>query len=44
MDELRETSGGIYTKQNVPPEHHKAILEVTQSWPEEDQHPEMFLP
>jgi hypothetical protein len=42
MDLLKEYSGGVFTCEDVPPEHHAAILEVVRQWQEEKHFPEVY--
>ena len=42
MDELKETSGGLFSQDTVPPEHHEDLLRITRDWPEEDRLPEIY--
>jgi len=40
-DYLKLSSGGVFTREDVPPEHHAAILEVVRQWPDETHFPEI---
>jgi hypothetical protein len=42
MDELRKTSGGLYSRDTVPPEHQEEILRVTREWDDETSIPEVY--